>query len=75
MMNTYLGLMDEARASQLRRLGWTITVHLDGIDVTDRCRAVDDTPGQTSIDIECEGDDGHRYVAHLDDVDVAIHLR
>jgi hypothetical protein len=65
--------MDEARADQLRRLGWTITVRLDGINITERCRFADDTPGQTVVDVECEDHDtGRKYVAHLTAVNVTI---
>jgi hypothetical protein len=71
-MKTHLGCIDPARASQLQRLGWTVRVFLDGVDVTERYREVDDTPGATSIDIECTRADGVPYIAHLDDVDVRI---
>jgi hypothetical protein len=72
-MNTYLGPMDDDRKDQLRRLGWTIRVRLDGVDITERCRFADDTPGQTVVDVECEDHaTGRMYVAHLTSVAVTI---
>ena len=72
-MNAFLGPMDDARRYQLQRLGWTIKVRLDGVDITDRCHYADDTPGRKSVQVECiDHQTGRPYVAQLDHVDVTI---
>jgi len=71
----YLGRMDMDRSRKLEHLGWRVRVFLDGVEVTGRYREADDTPGHTSIDIECTDHQGHPYVTHLDGVDVIIALR
>jgi hypothetical protein len=54
--------MDIERERQLRSLGWTVRVFVRGVDVTQRCRFADDTPGRERAELYRMNDRGKFYL-------------
>lgn len=59
---TIYGPVDVSKHAALKNSGHELRVFVDGVDITDRCRFFDDTPGARVAEIFRVDNDGRKYV-------------